>query len=107
MPVEFISAISPHPATSMLGFDIDHARRYAHALDDGGFDYTLVAYHSSAADANQLAQFVANHTERLKPMLAHRPGVIFPTHAARTFATLDQISKGRLSIHIISGGSDA
>jgi len=107
MPVEFISAISPHPTASMLGFDIDHARRYARALDDGGFDYTLVAYHSSSADANQLAQFVVNHTERLKPMLAHRPGVIFPTHAARTFATLDQISKGRLSIHIISGGSDA
>lgn len=107
MTVEFISAISPHPSTSMIGFDHDHARRYAHALDDGGFDYTLVAYHSSAADANQLAQFVVNHTERLKPMLAHRPGVVFPTHAARTFATLDQISKGRLSIHIISGGSDA
>jgi alkanesulfonate monooxygenase len=104
MPVEFISAISP---TLGGGFDVDYARRYAHALDDGGFDYTLVAYHSSSADANQLAQFVANHTERLKPMLAHRPGVIFPTHAARTFATLDQISKGRLSIHIISGGSDA
>jgi hypothetical protein len=26
MPVEFISAISPHPTTSTLGFDIDHAR---------------------------------------------------------------------------------
>jgi alkanesulfonate monooxygenase len=107
MPVEFISAISAHPTSSMLGFDREHALKYAHALDDGGFDYTLVAYHSSAADANQLAQFVAANTERLKPMLAHRPGVIFPTHAARTFATLDQISKGRLSIHIISGGSDA
>jgi alkanesulfonate monooxygenase len=105
--VEFISAISAHPTSSMLGFDREHALRYAHALDDGGFDYTLVAYHSSAADANQLAQFVAANTERLKPMLAHRPGVIFPTHAARTFATLDQISRGRLSVHIISGGSDA
>ncbi|MGX6601497.1 LLM class flavin-dependent oxidoreductase [Micromonosporaceae bacterium Da 78-11] len=107
MTVEFISAISPHPTGSLFGFDHDHARRYARALDDGGFDYTLVAYHSSAADANQLAQFVVDHTDRLKPMLAHRPGVVFPTHAARTFATLDRISKGRLSIHIISGGSDA
>ena len=60
--VEFISAISPHPTSSMLGFDREHALRYAHALDDGGFDYTLVAYHSSAADANQLAQFVAANT---------------------------------------------
>jgi alkanesulfonate monooxygenase len=111
MPVEFISAISPTNVSEInpgrRGIDVGNARRYARALDDGGFDYTLVAYHSSAADANQVAQFVVNHTERIKPMLAHRPGVIFPTHAARTFATLDQIAKGRLAIHIISGGNDA
>ncbi|MEV7084801.1 LLM class flavin-dependent oxidoreductase [Streptomyces sp. NPDC093085] len=111
MPVEFISAVHPNPtfdgtSTFGRGIDPDFTRRYARALDDGGFDYTLVAYHSSSADALQLAQFVANHTERLKPMLAHRPGVIFPTHAARAFATLDRISGGRLSVHIISGGSD-
>ncbi|WP_329310695.1 LLM class flavin-dependent oxidoreductase [Streptomyces sp. NBC_01262] len=111
MPVEFISAIHPNRASDGepvlgLGIDPDHTRRFARALDDGGFDYTLVAYHSSSPDALQLAQFVANNTERLKPMLAHRPGVIFPTHAARAFATLDRISKGRLAVHIISGGSD-
>ncbi|MBK1783715.1 LLM class flavin-dependent oxidoreductase, partial [Prauserella cavernicola] len=111
MPAEFISAINPNadsdtnPGSS--GFDRDYARRYARALDDGGFDYTLVAYHSSRADANQFAQFVVNETEHLKAMLAHRPGVIFPTHAARMFATLDQIAAGRLAVHIISGGNDA
>jgi alkanesulfonate monooxygenase len=40
-------------------------------------------------------------------MLAHRPGFLFPTQAAKVFATLDQIGRGRLGIHIISGGSDA
>jgi len=40
-------------------------------------------------------------------MLAHRPGVVFPTNAARMFATLDQIGRGRLAVHIISGGNDA
>lgn len=112
MPVEFISAINPNRASDInptggSGFDYEFARQYAKVLDEGGFDYTLVAYSSSWIDANQFAQFVVNHTERLKPMLAHRPGVIFPTHAARAFATLDQISKGRLAIHIISGGQDA
>ncbi|GAB2900364.1 LLM class flavin-dependent oxidoreductase [Streptomyces mayteni] len=111
MPVEFISAIHPNPATdgnptAGSGIDPEHTRRYARALDDGGFDYTLVAYHSASPDALQLAQFVATHTERLRPMLAHRPGVVFPTHAARAFATLDRISRGRLALHIISGGSD-
>ncbi|WP_328407620.1 LLM class flavin-dependent oxidoreductase [Streptomyces violaceus] len=111
MPVEFISAVHPNPATegdptAGTGIDVDYARRYARALDDGGFDYTLVTYHSASPDALQLGQFVANHTERIKPFLAHRPGVIFPTHAARALATLDRISKGRLAVHIISGGND-
>jgi alkanesulfonate monooxygenase len=111
VPVEFISAINTNRASDTdpaagSGFDHDYARSYAKALDEGGFDYTLVAYHSGSPDANQVAQFVVNHTERIKPMLAHRPGVIFPTHAARIFATLDQIARGRLAIHIISGGND-
>lgn len=111
MPVEFISAVNPNRASDInpagSGLDVEYARRFAHALDDGGFDYTLVAYHSSWAEATQLAQFVATSTERIKPMLAHRPGVVFPTHAARTLATLDQIARGRLALHIISGGNDA
>ncbi|MGW7042811.1 LLM class flavin-dependent oxidoreductase [Streptomyces avermitilis] len=113
MPVEFISAVhtdagatGPGASSNRTGFDPDYVRRYARALDDGGFDHTLVAYHSSSPDALQLAQFVATHTERVRPILAHRPGVIFPTHAARAFATLDRISNGRLSVHIISGGND-
>ena len=40
-------------------------------------------------------------------MLAHRPGFVFPTLAAKSFATIDQIGRGRLGIHIISGGTDA
>ncbi|MDT7608955.1 MAG: alkanesulfonate monooxygenase, partial [Pseudonocardiales bacterium] len=80
MPVEFISATNANAASDInpagTGFDVEYARRYARALDDGGFDYTLVAYHSSWADANQLAQFVVGNTERIKPMLAHRPGVV-------------------------------
>jgi alkanesulfonate monooxygenase len=112
MPVEFISATSPTDASEFnpggkRGVDPAYVRRYARALDDGGFDYTLIAYGSSGVAANQLAQYVASNTQRLKPMLAHRPGVIHPTQAARAFASLDQFSDGRLSIHIICGGSDA
>jgi alkanesulfonate monooxygenase len=112
MPVEFISATHTVPATEATGgryssFDVDYTRRFVRALDDGGFDWTLVAYHSAGVDAEQLAQFVVNNSERVRPMLAHRPGFIFPTRAAKAFATLDQISRGRLGIHIISGGNDA
>jgi Luciferase-like monooxygenase len=39
-------------------------------------------------------------------LLAHRPGFVSPTLAARKLATLDQLSGGRLAVHIIAGGSD-
>jgi alkanesulfonate monooxygenase len=113
MPVEFISATHTIPSTEATGggrhsgFDVDYTRRFVRALDDGGFDWTLVAYGSPSPDALQVAQFVVNNSERIKPMLAHRPGFVFPTQAAKAFATLDQIGHGRLGIHIISGGSDA
>ena len=39
-------------------------------------------------------------------MIAHRPGFVSPTVLARKVATFDQLTKGRIAIHIISGGSD-
>jgi alkanesulfonate monooxygenase len=113
MPVEFISATHTTPTTEAtgpgrhVGFDVDYTRRFVRALDDGGFDWTLVAYGSVTPDSAQVAQLVIENSERIRPMLAHRPGFVFPTLAAKTFAGLDQIGRGRLGIHIISGGTDA
>jgi alkanesulfonate monooxygenase len=113
MPVEFISATHTTPTTEATaggrrsGFDVEYTRRFVHALDDAGFDWTLVAYGSPTADSAQIAQFVVNNSERVKPMLAHRPGFVFPTLAAKAFAAIDLIGRGRLGIHIISGGNDA
>jgi alkanesulfonate monooxygenase len=33
--------------------------------------------------------------------------VVHPTLAARTFATMDQFSRGRVAVHIITGGTDS
>jgi alkanesulfonate monooxygenase len=112
MPVEFISAthITPAPSAhghNLAGFDPDYTRRFARMLDDGGYDYTLIAYFSGAPDSLQLAQLVAENTERVAPVVAHRPGFTFPTQFAKGIAGLDRISGGRVMIHIISGGSDA
>ncbi len=111
MPVEFISAthITPAPSAhghNLAGFDPDYTKKFARMLDDGGFDWTLIAYFSGAPDSLQIAQFVAENTERLKPVIAHRPGFVFPTQYAKGIAGLDRISDSRVMIHIISGGSD-
>ena len=43
-------------------------------------------------------------TQRLKFLLALRPGVLAPALAARQAAALDRISNGRLLLNIVTGG---
>jgi len=65
-----------------------------------------VPHHSTSPDATLTVAYAASVTERIHFMLAHRPGFVAPTLAARQFASLDQFSGGRLAVHYISGGSD-
>ncbi|MEU6643985.1 LLM class flavin-dependent oxidoreductase [Saccharomonospora sp. NPDC046836] len=110
--VEFISQIHPNPATELVPtrsrtVDVPYFRRYVRALEDAGFDYTLLPYGSSAADSFILAAAVGQLTERLKPIVALRPNTVFPLVAAQQLATLDQLTEGRAVVHLISGGNDA
>jgi alkanesulfonate monooxygenase len=87
--------------------DADYTRAFVRAHEDAGFDRVLVGYGSSSADSAQVAAFGAAHSERLGFLIAHRPGAMAPTLAARTFATLDVFAGGRIAVHVITGGSDA
>jgi alkanesulfonate monooxygenase len=59
-----------------------------------------------APDGFLVGAHAAAVTSRLRFLLAHRPGFVAPTVAARKLATLDQLTGGRTAVHIISGGSD-
>lgn len=109
--VEFIGFVAPrhtseiHPAAGPA-IDRDYLKLLAQAHEWGGFDRVLVAFHATTPDALLLAGQVAAVTERLGLMIAHRTGFTAPTVAARQFATLDQLTGGRVAIHVISGGDD-
>ncbi|MEJ0016686.1 MAG: LLM class flavin-dependent oxidoreductase [Acetobacteraceae bacterium] len=109
--VEFIGMIHHreaseiHPPGPVL-FDRGYVRDFAQAAETGGFDRVLVGYFSDGPDGFLLASLAASYTERLGFLLAHRPGFVAPTLAARKFATLDQVTGGRAAIHVISGGDD-
>ncbi|KQQ01572.1 MULTISPECIES: LLM class flavin-dependent oxidoreductase [unclassified Rathayibacter] len=112
MPIEFLGMAalndgSETRARSGASFDPEYTLRLAAAHEESGWDRILFAYHSGAPDPTVAATFVASHIESLQLLLAHRPNISYPTVAAKAFATLDQVSRGRLSIHIITGGSDA
>ena len=110
--VEFISLSHLNPSTELnpiptRGIDLKYFRRYVRALEEGGYDYTLLPYGSGGADSFVVASAVGQLTERLRPIVALRPNTTFPTVGAQKLATLDQLTEGRAVVHLISGGSDA
>jgi len=110
--VEFIGMIQAHKVSETHlaqgpTVNLDYLRAFAQAHESAGFDRILVPHHSTSPDALLTVAYAASVTERIHFMLAHRPGFVAPTLAARQLATLDHISGGRLAVHFISGGSDA
>ena len=94
------------------GISRDYTRDFAEAHDAAGFDWALVGYSSRSADGMAVSGYCAAHTQNLGYLIAHRPGFVAPTLAARKFATFDNLwatdaGQGRLGIHIITGASDA
>ena len=88
-------------------FDPEVIAETARIHERAGFDRVLIGYFSDAPDGFLVGAHAAAVTERLGFLLAHRPGFVAPPVAARKLATLDQLSQGRLAVHIITGGSDA
>src|SRR4051812_7603211 len=110
--VEFISLSHLNPSTELnpvptRGIDLKYFRTYVRALEDAGYDYTLLPYGAGSADSFVVASAVGQLTERLRPIVALRPNTTFPTVGAQKLATLDQLTEGRAVVHLISGGSDA
>ena len=111
MPVEFIGYVGNHEQSETIAptgpvIDLDHIATAARLHEAGGFDRVLFAFHSNSPESILVAQYAAGRTERLGLMIAHRPGFNAPTILARQLATLDHITRGRVAVHIITGGSD-
>jgi alkanesulfonate monooxygenase len=108
--IEFIGYISNNNSSETIvrqGPVLDplHIETVAKAHENGGFDRVLLAFHSTTPDSLQVAQHVLNLTEKLIVLIAQRPGFTAPTLLARQFAVLDQLSKGRVALHVITGGN--
>ena len=112
MPVEMIGWVTPQIESEILpdakpAFDHGAIERAARIHEEADFDRALFGYFSNGPDTFLVAAHAAAVTTRLGLLLAHRPGFVAPTLAARKFATLDQLSRGRTAMHLIAGGSDA
>ena len=111
MPVQIIGLISPHESSETIertgpAVDPSYVKTLAQAHEYAGFDRILVPQSSTSPDTLLTVAYAAAATSKVKFLLAHRPGFVAPTLAARQLATLDHYTGGRLAVHYISGGSD-
>lgn len=82
-------------------------REVAMAIDRLGYGGALIPTGSECDDGWVVASALATVTERMRFLVAVRPGIISPTFAARQAASLDRLSNGRLLLNVVTGGTPA
>jgi alkanesulfonate monooxygenase len=97
-----------------LGTDLGHRpadprylREIAQAADRLGFGGVLLPTGKGCEDSWITAGGLAPATERLRFLVAIRPGSASPAFYARQAAALDRLSNGRLLLNVVVGGSAA
>lgn len=83
---------------------LPYIQQIARAAEDLGYPGVLLPTGRSCHDAWVAASMLAASTERLKFLVAVRPGLMSPGVAARMAATFDRLSGGRLLINVVTGG---
>jgi alkanesulfonate monooxygenase len=87
--------------------DFDYFKQIAVAADTLGYEGVLLPTGRSCEDAWVVASSLIGATQRLKFLVAVRPGLSSPALSARMAATFDRLSKGRLLINVVTGGDQA
>ena len=95
------SAGTIRPAT------IEYLTQVAQAAEQVGFSAALTPTGSWCEDAWLTTAMLVARTERLKFLVAFRPGFLSPTLAAQQAATYQRHSGGRLLLNVVTGGEGA
>ncbi|MBW0170478.1 MAG: FMNH2-dependent alkanesulfonate monooxygenase [Hydrogenophaga sp.] len=85
----------------------DYLKQVAQAADSLGYEGVLIPTGRSCEDPWVVAASLLPVTQRLKFLVAVRPGLHQPALAARMAATFDRLSGGRLLINLVTGGDRA
>ena len=82
----------------------EYLKQLAGAIDSLGFAGALLPTGRSCEDAWITAASLIHVTQRMKFLVAIRPGIASPGVSARMAATFDRLAKGRLLINVVTGG---
>jgi alkanesulfonate monooxygenase len=98
--VSISSAGGDRPAT------LDYLGQITRSAEQLGFDGALTPTGAWCEDAWLTTAMLAAASERLKFLVAFRPGLVSPTLAAQMAATFQRHSGGRLLLNVVTGGED-
>ncbi|HWF82711.1 MAG TPA: LLM class flavin-dependent oxidoreductase [Streptosporangiaceae bacterium] len=87
--------------------DIDYLAQIARSAEQLGFTGVLTPTGTWCEDAWLVTSALISQTQRLKFLVAFRPGLASPTLAAQMAATYQRISRGRLLLNVVTGGEDS
>lgn len=87
--------------------DNRYMREIAQSVDRLGFRGVLLPTGAGCEDAWITAASIVTHTERLRYLVALRPGTVLPGEAARQASAFDRLSNGRLLLNVVCGGNPA
>jgi alkanesulfonate monooxygenase len=86
---------------------LEYLVEVARAAEEAGFDAALTPTGAHCPDAWITTAAVSQHVERLRFLVAFRPGTISPMLAAQQAATYQRYTGGRLALNIVTGGQDS
>lgn len=91
----------------MLPPSMEAFERIAKAAEAAQFEYLLVPVASSCWDAYISSAMVLARTERIRMLVAARPGYVNPVLLARMIGAMERLSGGgRVAVNLIAGQSD-
>ncbi|MGC4952354.1 LLM class flavin-dependent oxidoreductase [Actinomadura citrea] len=83
---------------------VRYLAQVARAAEDAGFEAALTPVGAGCPDPWIVCAAVAQHTGRLKLLVAFRPGFTLPTLLAQQAQAFQEISGGRLLLNVVTGG---
>ncbi|WP_430786362.1 LLM class flavin-dependent oxidoreductase [Actinoplanes sp. G11-F43] len=92
------------PGGSGRPADVAYLTQVARAAEDNGFDAALTPTGAWCEDAWLSTAMLSRTTDRLKFLVAFRPGVVAPFLAAQMAGTFQNLSHGRLLLNVVTGG---
>ncbi|HWJ11809.1 MAG TPA: LLM class flavin-dependent oxidoreductase [Nocardioides sp.] len=84
--------------------DVAYLTQVARAAEDNGFEAALTPTGAWCEDAWLTTAMLSQTSERLKFLVAFRPGVVAPYLAAQMAGTFQNLTGGRLLLNVVTGG---